>query len=99
MGGHPSRTLHLSDHLDAKATDVDAWVVDPNKGLALLTLSMLDEVPETAAMRFATLHSTVRLPTTRARLIDNVHPSVANLAASATAPTVPPAPKANVVED
>lgn len=91
----------LSDHLEAKATDVDAWVVDPSKkGLALLTLSMLDEVPEPAAVRFATLALNGPLADdARARLVDSVHPAVANLAVSAAAPVVPQEPKADVIED
>ena len=91
----------LSDHLEAKATDVDAWVVDPEKkGLALLTLSMLDEVPETAAVRFATLALDGPLAEdARARLADSVHPAVANMAVSTETPVVPQEPKADVVED
>jgi len=91
----------LSDHLEAKATDIDAWVVDPSKkGLALLTLSMLDEVPEPAAVRFATLALDGPLADdARSRLVDSVHPAVANLAAPTAAPVVPQEPKTDVIED
>ena len=48
---------------------------------------MLDEVPETAAMRFATLALDGPLADdARARLVDNVHPAVANLAVSTSTP-------------
>lgn len=72
----------LSDHLEAKADEVDAWVVDPSKkGLALLTLSMLDEVPEPQAVRFATLALQGPLADdARTRLIDSAHPAIATLA-------------------
>ena len=87
--GIRAATCVLTHHLEAQAAAIDAWVVDPDKkGLALLTLSSLDDVPETAAVRFATLALEGPFAdAARARLVDSAHPSVANMVKPSAAPS------------
>ena len=72
----------LSNHLEAQVEAIDSWVVHPDKrGLALLTLGLMDDIPEAAAVRFATLALDGPFAEdARSRLIDSVHPTVANMA-------------------
>ena len=72
----------IREHTEAKADAIDLWVSEANhRGLALLTMGLLDELPEPAAVRFATLALEGPLADeARERLIDSVHLSVGNLA-------------------
>ena len=72
----------IREHTDAKADAIDLWVSEPkHRGLALLTMGLLDELPEPAAIRFATLALEGPLADeARKRLVDSIHESVGNLA-------------------
>jgi hypothetical protein len=44
----------LTEYADEKATTIDTWVVDPKRrGLAILTIGMLDKMPSAHAERIA----------------------------------------------
>ena len=44
----------LTEHADEKASTIDTWVIDPERrGLAILTIGMLDKMPEAHAARIA----------------------------------------------
>ena len=72
----------IREHTDAKADVIDLWVSESkHRGLSLLTIGLLDELPEPAAMRFATLALDGPFADeARKRLVDSVHTSVGNMA-------------------
>jgi len=82
----------IREHTEAKADTIDTWVTDPQyKGLAVLTFGLLDELPESVAMRFATLALEGPMAEdARKRLIDSTHPTVANLVKQTDVPTPQP---------
>jgi hypothetical protein len=80
----------VSHHADVQADTIEAWMTDPSKmGVAILTLRLLDTLPEPTAIRFATAALAGPLSEKATlRLADSVHPGIkAMVADSEPAPT------------